>query len=174
MKTCTTTMRQHLYDCGISKTVTVVADILTARNKAHQFLPFMPVSLAIDTLILPLSRRLLSVFLPRTSSPATFVVCRVREDKYACTSPSSHRDRKTQTDTVQISELESVSAARRTLCGVQLSFEPRANSGQQQFPDNCHTNRQQNWSRRANPNERVNDVTSPAGRNLQLAECVVH
>ena len=33
--------------------------------------------------------------------------------------------------------------------------------------------RQQNWSRRANPNERVNDVTSPAGRDLQLAECVV-
>ena len=32
----------------------------------------MPVSLAIDTLILPLSRQLLSVFLPPTSSPATF------------------------------------------------------------------------------------------------------
>ena len=32
----------------------------------------MPVSLAIDTLILPLSRPLLSVFLLPTSSPATF------------------------------------------------------------------------------------------------------
>ena len=30
------------------------------------------------------------------------------------------------------------------------------------------------WSRRANLNELVNDVTSPAGCNLQLAECVVH
>ena len=36
------------------------------------------------------------------------------------------------------------------------------------------SHRQQNWSRRANPNERVNYVTSPAGRDLQLAECVVH
>ena len=34
--------------------------------------------------------------------------------------------------------------------------------------------RQQCRARRANPNEGVNDVTSPAGRNLQLAECVVH
>ena len=34
--------------------------------------------------------------------------------------------------------------------------------------------RQQCRSRRANLNERVNDVTSPAGRDLQLAECVVH
>ena len=34
--------------------------------------------------------------------------------------------------------------------------------------------RQQYRSRWANPNERVNDVTSPAGRDLQLAECVVH
>ena len=35
---------------------------------------------------------------------------------------------------------------------------------------------QQFRSRRANPNERVNDVTSPAGRDLQLVECacVVH
>ena len=32
-------------------------------------------------IILPLSRRLLSVFLLPTSAPATFVVCRVREDK---------------------------------------------------------------------------------------------
>ena len=70
----------------------------------------------------------LSVFLPPTSAPATFVVCRVREDKYA-------QSFMTLTQIVQISELESVSAARRTLCCVQLSFEPRANSGQQQFPD---------------------------------------
>ena len=58
----------------------VVADILTAnsKNSAHRFLPFMA-----RYVILPLSRRLLSVFLPTTSAPATFVVCRVREDKYA-------------------------------------------------------------------------------------------
>ena len=39
-----------------------------------------------------------------------------------------------------------------------------------------HDHHQQFRSRRANPNERVNDVTSPAGRNLQLVECacVVH
>ena len=30
-----------------------------------------------------MARWLLSVFLPTTSAPATFVVCRVREDKYA-------------------------------------------------------------------------------------------
>ena len=34
------------------------------------------------------------------------------------------------------------------------------------------SHRQQYRSRRANPNERVNDVTSPTGRDLQLAECV--
>ena len=34
--------------------------------------------------------------------------------------------------------------------------------------------RQQYRSMRANPNEQVNDVTSPAGRDLQLTECVVH
>ena len=43
-----------------------------------------------------------------------------------------------------------------------------------QMPLGVPRHRQQNWSRRANPNERVNDVTSPAGRDLQLAECVVH
>ena len=57
-----------------------VADILTAnsKNSAHRFLHFMA-----RYVILPLSRRLLSVFLPTTSASATFVVCRVREDKYA-------------------------------------------------------------------------------------------
>ena len=45
-------------------------------------------------------------------------------------------------------------------------IEPKKKSG-------C-SHRQQCRSRRANPNERVNDVTSPAGRDLQLAECVVH
>ena len=36
------------------------------------------------------------------------------------------------------------------------------------------THRQQSRSRRANPNERVIDITSPDGCDLQLAECVVH
>ena len=52
---------------------------------------------------------------------------------------------------------------------------PLHNTGIIQCPELIH--RQQCRSRRANPNQRVNDVTSPAGRDLQLAdhaECVVH
>ena len=103
----------------------VVADILTAnsKNSAHRFLPFMA-----RYVILPLSRRLLSVFLRTTSAPATFVVCRVREDKYA-------QSFMTLTQIVQISEWESVSAARRTLCCVQLSL----NQGQIQESNNFLT-----------------------------------
>ena len=71
-------------------------------------------------------------FSPLLLPPATFVVCRVREDKYAQSFMTL-----TQRQIVQIKFRVRISLSCKknfVLCSVEF-IEPRANSGKQQFPD---------------------------------------